>query len=281
MKKNKDNMSYKHKKKYGQNFLNNQEDILDKIIEVSKITKEDEILEIGAGQGALTEKLLDISKKLTCVEIDKDLEGFLRKKFAKKTNFNLVIEDILEFDIDRYISANTKVVANIPYYITSPIINKLIENRKKISSVFLMVQKEVGERICATFGKERSVLTLVVEYYGKAEYLFTIDRKYFNPIPNVDSAFIGIEFYKNRKYESQIDEELFFRYVKIAFLNKRKNIVNNLVALNYSKDDIKKVLKDLDISEKERAENIKIEDFIKLIKYFENLKEREMNEKEL
>lgn len=269
-------MAYKHKKKYGQNFLNNQEDILNKIIEVSNLREEDEVLEIGAGQGALTEKLLNIAKKVTCVEIDEDLENGLRKKFDKKNNFNLLMGDILEIDIAKYISKNIKVVANIPYYISSPIINKLIENRDTVDSAFLMVQKEVGERICANSGKERSVLTLAVEYYGKAEYLFTISREYFNPVPNVDSAFIGIEFYKDRRYENQIKEELFFKYVKAAFSNKRKNIVNNLATLSYSKDFIKEILSEVGISEKERAENIKIEEFISLINCFENYNNKEV-----
>ncbi len=269
-------MSYKHKKKYGQNFLNNQEEILEKIIEVSNLKDTDEILEIGAGQGALTEKLLEKAKKVTCIEIDKDLENFLRKKFEKKENFNLLMGDVLEVDIDKYISENTKVVANIPYYITSPIINKLSENREKINSAFLMVQKEVGERICAKSGKERSVLTLAVEYYGEAKYLFTIDRKFFNPIPNVDSAFIGIEFYKDKRYEKQIEEDLFFKYIKAAFSNKRKNIVNNLATLGYSKDKIKDILNRVGISEKERAENIRINSFIELINEFEKLENKEV-----
>ncbi len=264
-------MRYKHKKKYGQNFLNDQEEVLNKIIEVSNIDKNDEILEIGPGQGALTTKLLDASKKVICVEIDTDLENSLRKKFRNKENFNLIMGDILEVDIDKYISSKTKVVANIPYYITSPIIDKLVENRDKIYSIFLMVQKEVGERICAISGKERSVLTLAVEYYGKATYLFTIGRECFIPVPNVDSAFIGIEFYKDRRYEKQINQELFFKYIKAAFSNKRKNIINNLSTLSYSKDFIRSVLNKVGISEKERAENIKIEDFIRLIKLFENV----------
>lgn len=263
-------MEYKHKKKYGQNFLNDKEEILNKIIEVSNINEESEILEIGPGQGALTALLVERVKKLTCIEIDKDLENGLRKKFDKKENYSLVMRDVLEVDFKKYLNAGTKVVANIPYYITSPIINKIIENKDLIDEAYIMVQKEVGERICAKSGKERSVLTLAVEYYGEANYLFTIPREFFNPIPNVDSAFISIKFYKDKRYEDKISEDLFFKYIKAAFSNKRKNIVNNFSTLGYSKNEIKELLQELEVSENERAENISIEKFIEIINIFEN-----------
>lgn len=263
-------MSFKHKKKYGQNFLTNQEEVLNKIIEVSNPLINEEILEIGPGEGALTKYLIDRCSKITCVEIDEDLENILKKKFDKKDNFNLIINDILEINLDDFLNGNTKVIANIPYYITSPIINKLISHREKINEVYLMVQKEVGERICALSGKERSVLTLAIEFFGESNYLFTIPKKYFTPVPKIDSGFISIKFYKDKKYESQISEHLFFKYVKAAFSNKRKNIVNNLATLNFSKDLIKKNLEILEIDSKERAENITIDKFIKLAKLFEN-----------
>ena len=262
-------MEFKHKKKYGQNFLNNKDEILNKIIEVSNINENDEILEIGPGQGALTSLLVERVKKVTCVEIDKDLENTLRKKFSSKENYTLVMGDVLEVDLRKYINQGTKVVANIPYYITSPIINKIIENKDLIDEAYIMVQKEVGERICASSGKERGILTLAVEYYGEAEYLFTIPREFFNPIPNVDSAFISIKFYKDDRYKNKISEDLFFKYIKAAFSNKRKNIVNNLATLGYSKDRIKEILNQIEVSENERAENISIDKFIELINIFE------------
>lgn len=262
-------MSFKHKKKYGQNFLNDQNTVLERIMEVSQVSSDDEVLEIGPGEGALTELLLQRAKKVNCVEIDTDLEKILRKKFDSNPKFNLHMGDILEADLRGIIGANTKVVANIPYYITSPIINKLIEHRDLIDEVYLMVQKEVGERVCATSGKERSVLTLAVEYFGEAEYLFTIPKEFFTPVPKIDSGFIGIKFYKDRRFESIIDENLFFKYVKGAFSNKRKNIVNNLATLGISKDKIQGVLTDLGISFNERAENLSIEQFIELAKLLE------------
>ena len=262
-------MSFKHKKKYGQNFLNDQNTVLERIMEVSQVSSDDEVLEIGPGEGALTELLLQRAKKVNCVEIDTDLEKILRKKFDSNPKFDLHMGDILEADLRGIIEANTKVVANIPYYITSPIINKLIEHRDLIDEVYLMVQKEVGERVCATSGKERSVLTLAVEYFGEAEYLFTIPKEFFTPVPKIDSGFIGIKFYKDRRFESIIDENLFFKYVKGAFSNKRKNIVNNLATLGISKDKIQGVLTELGISFNERAENLSIEQFIELAKLLE------------
>lgn len=262
-------MSFKHKKKYGQNFLNDQNTVLERIMEVSQVSSDDEVLEIGPGEGALTELLLQRAKKVNCVEIDTDLEKILRKKFDSNPKFDLHMGDILEADLRGIIGVNTKVVANIPYYITSPIINKLIEHRDLIDEVYLMVQKEVGERVCATSGKERSVLTLAVEYFGEAEYLFTIPKEFFTPVPKIDSGFIGIKFYKDRRFESIIDENLFFKYVKGAFSNKRKNIVNNLATLGISKDKIQGVLTELGISFNERAENLSIEQFIELAKLLE------------
>lgn len=262
-------MSFKHKKKYGQNFLTDQNSVLEKIMEVSKIEPHEEILEIGPGEGALTELLLEKAKKVICVEIDTDLEKILRKKFAGNEKFNLIMEDILKVDLDKILAPHTRVVANIPYYITSPIINKLIEHRDKVDEAYLMVQKEVGERVCALSGKERSVLTLAVEYYGTGEYLFTIPKEFFNPVPKIDSGFISIKFYNDRRYEKLIPENIFFKYVKAAFSNKRKNIANNLSTLEISKDEVKKKLEILGISPNERAENLKIEQFIKLAECFE------------
>lgn len=263
-------MSFKHKKKFGQNFLTNQDEILKKIMKVANVNSNETILEIGPGEGALTELLLKKAKKVVTIEIDRDLEKILRKKFEQNPKYTLVMNDVLATNIGDYIEKNTKVVANIPYYITSPIINKLIENREYIDEIYIMVQKEVAERICAKKGKERSTLTLAVEYFGEAEYLFTIPKEFFTPIPQVDSAFMSIKLHKNKKYENLLSEELFFKYVKAGFSNKRKNLLNNFSTLGFSKDKIREVLSEVGIKESERAENLTIENFIDLISKFEN-----------
>ncbi|MBR8700661.1 MULTISPECIES: 16S rRNA (adenine(1518)-N(6)/adenine(1519)-N(6))-dimethyltransferase RsmA [unclassified Fusobacterium] len=262
-------MSFKHKKKFGQNFLTDQREVLQKIMEVSNVTSNDTVLEIGPGEGALTALLLDTAKKVVAIEIDTDLEKILRKKFDSNPKYTLVMNDVLETDIASYVDKGTKVVANIPYYITSPIINKLIENRDVIDEIYIMVQKEVAERICAKKGKERSVLTLAVEYFGSAEYLFTIPKEAFTPVPKVDSAFMSIKLYKDNRYQKQVDENIFFKYVKAAFFSKRKNLLNNFTSLGYSKDQLREILGEAGISESERAENLTIEDFIRLISIFE------------
>lgn len=262
-------MSFKHKKKFGQNFLTDQKEVLRKIMEVSAVNENDTVLEIGPGEGALTALLLDTAEKVVTVEIDRDLEKILRKKFDGNPKYTLVMNDVLETDLKEYVGAGTKVVANIPYYITSPIINKLIENRDVIDEIYIMVQKEVAERICAKKGKERSVLTLAVEYFGEAEYLFTIPKEAFTPIPKVDSAFMSIKLYKDDKYKKLVAEDIFFKYVKAAFANKRKNLLNNFASLGMSKDELRVVLNEVGIKETERAENLTIEDFINLIAVFE------------
>ena len=189
------NKNYVTKKKYGQNFLNDSS-LSDKILDIASIDKNTEVLEIGPGLGFLTEKLITNSKFLTSFEIDDDLIPILKKKFGKYENFDLVHKDFLEVDLSEFLrnKKNVKVVANIPYYITSPIINKLIEYRENISEIYLMVQKEVAERISSKpHSKNMSLLTHAVQFYAEAEYLFTVPKEKFDPIPKVDSAFLGIK----------------------------------------------------------------------------------------
>ena len=159
-----------------------------------------------------------------------------------------------------------KVVANIPYYITSPIINKLLEYRENIDEIYLMVQKEVAERIASKpHSKSMSLLTHAVQFYAEAEYLFTVPKEKFDPVPKVDSAFLGIKILKNKKYESQIPEEKYFKYLREAFSNKRKSISNNLSNLGFSKDFVKECLKKVGKTELARAEEFSVQGFIDFI----------------
>ena len=262
-------MAFKHKKKYGQNFLTNANHILNKIIDVSGVEDTDSIVEIGPGEGALTELLLENSKKVICMEIDTDLERILRKKYDTNPKFTLLMGDVLQQDFQKEVGEKVKVVANIPYYITSPIIHKLIENKNIISEIYIMVQKEVAERICAKKGKERSVLTLSVEYFGDAEYLFTIPKEDFVPVPKIDSAFMSIKLRENNKYEELVDEKTFFKYVKAAFATKRKNILNNLSRLGFTKDELREKLGSIGIDGSRRAESLSIDEYMDLIKVLE------------
>ena len=259
-------MAFNHKKKFGQNFLTHQNDVLERIMEVAKVSPDETVLEIGPGEGALTELLLNAGKRVICVEIDRDLEKILTKKFGQNPNFTLIMQDILTIDFSEQIGEKVKVVANIPYYITSPIINKLIENKQYVDDIFIMVQKEVAERVCAKSGSDRSVLTLSVEYFGDANYLFTIPREFFTPPPKVDSAFMSIKLREDNSYEREISEEEFFKYVKMAFSNKRKNILNNLSSLGIEKEKLKELLESLGFSGNRRAEEFSIDEFVTLIK---------------
>ena len=233
------NEIHEAKKKYGQNFLEDSE-LSEKIIEVSGISKDTEVIEIGPGLGFLTGKLIEKSKYLMAFEIDDDLIPVFNK--------------------------NIKVVANIPYYITSPIINKLIEYRKNISEIYLMVQKEVAERIASEAGsRNMSLLTHAVQFYADAEYLFTVPKEKFIPVPKVDSAFLKIKMFDDERYEKQISEEEYFKYLKTAFSNKRKSIANNLSGEGYSKEVTGDILEKLGKTRLARTEEFSVQEFINLI----------------
>ena len=268
------------KKKYGQNFLEDSE-LSEKIIEISGVSKDIEVIEIGPGLGFLTEKLIEKSKYLTAFEIDDDLIPVLKKKFQGRDNFSLVHEDFMTTDLGTFLEGkkNIKVVANIPYYITSPIINKLIEYRKNISEIYLMVQKEVAERIASEAGsKNMSLLTHAVQFYADAEYLFTVPKEKFTPVPKVDSAFLKIKMFDDERYEKQISEEEYFKYLKTAFSNKRKSIANNLSGEGYSKEVTGDILEKLGKTRLARTEEFSVQEFINLIEELKKEKRTEETE---
>ena len=261
------NEIHEAKKKYGQNFLEDSE-LSEKIIEISGISKDTEVIEIGPGLGFLTGKLIEKSKYLMAFEIDDDLIPVLNKKFQGRDNFSLIHEDFMTADLGTFLDGkkNIKVVANIPYYITSPIINKLIEYRKNISEIYLMVQKEVAERIASEAGsKNMSLLTHAVQFYADAEYLFTVPKEKFTPVPKVDSAFLKIKMFDDERYEKQISEGEYFKYLKTAFSNKRKSIANNLSGEGYSKEVTGDILEKLGKTRLARTEEFSVQEFINLI----------------
>ena len=274
------NEIHEAKKKYGQNFLEDSE-LSEKIIEVSGISKDTEVIEIGPGLGFLTEKLIEKSKYLTAFEIDDDLIPVLNKKFQGRDNFSLIHEDFMTADLGTFLNGKKKikVVANIPYYITSPIINKLIEYRKNISEIYLMVQKEVAERIASEAGsKNMSLLTHAVQFYADAEYLFTVPKEKFTPVPKVDSAFLKIKMFDDERYEKQISEEEYFKYLKTAFSNKRKSITNNLSGEGYSKEVTGDILEKLGKTRLARTEEFSVQEFINLIEELKKEKRTEETE---
>ena len=262
-------VNYKAKKKYGQNFLENKE-ILNEIFSHVDLDSEDTVIEIGPGLGFLTETLSDNVKKVYSFEIDTDLVGILNKKFADRENLEIIHTDFMEYDLSKILNdkKNVKVVANIPYYITSPIINKLIEFGENISEIYIMVQKEVAQRISAVSpSKDVSILTHSVQFFGEAKYLFTVKKEYFNPIPKVDSAFLGIKLFKDKRFENQISEKEYFKYLKAAFSSKRKSLGNNLDSIGYGKQVVIRALEGVGKSPLARAEEFSVQEFVDFINF--------------
>lgn len=256
------------KKKFGQNFLTSEE-ILDEVISKANISKDDIILEIGPGIGTLTAKLLETGAEVISVEVDLELVKPLKDRFFMYDNFTIISSDILKVDIynemvkilekkgKKLDDRKIKVVANIPYYITTPIIFKLVENRNIVSEIYIMVQKEVAERICAKIGtKESSSITYMVSYY--TEYLWDIyvDKTKFMPSPKVDSKVIALRF-RESPYPEVKDEELYFEIIRTAFLHRRKTFLNSVSSSNkIDKNIVSKILEELEIDLKIRAEKI-------------------------
>ena len=256
------------KKKFGQNFLT-AEEILEEIISKAKISKDDIILEIGPGIGTLTSKLLETGAEVISVEVDLELIRPLKERFFMYNNFTIISADILKIDIYSEIvkileskgktlnDKKIKVVANIPYYITTPIIFKLLESRNIVSEIYIMVQKEVAERICAKIGtKESSSITYMVSYY--TEYLWDIyvDKTKFIPSPKVDSKVIALKF-REKPYPEVKNEELYFEIIRSAFLHRRKTFLNSISASNkIDKKIISNIMEELGIDLRIRAEKI-------------------------
>ena len=255
-------IDHNFKKKFGQNFLQDK-NIIKKIANIAEPTKEDLVIEIGPGAGALTEELLEKTNVLA-YEIDKDLEETLKEKFKDK-NFYLIMDDFLKRDIredlKNYKYKKLYVIANLPYYITTPIINKIIEEKVNVEKMILMVQKEVGERFSAKVGtKDYSSITVFLNYYFDIKKEFIVSRNAFYPKPNVDS--IIISFNKKELNYNINDEEKFFKLVRDSFSQKRKTLKNNLKEYDYSK--IEKVLLDNNLPIDVRAEKIPLDVFIEI-----------------
>ena len=251
----------KAKKKFGQNFLINNE-IINQIIEKSGITQEDIVLEIGPGLGTLTKELIKNSKRVIAVELDEDMCDILHNRF-NEDNLEIINQDILKMDLneitDKY--GSIKVVANLPYYITTPIIMKLLEEKYNIDSITVMVQKEVGERLCSTSNdRENSSITISVNYYAKPKIIIDVPKENFLPSPEVDSCVIKLDVLKTPPVDVK-DEKILFKIVKNAFSQRRKTILNSLSSGEYSKEQIKTALEKLGLNEKLRAEDLSIQDY--------------------
>lgn len=249
-------------KKLGQNFLINESIIYD-IVKKANVTKEDVVIEIGPGLGSLTKELINNAKKVIAIELDPNMIDILKSRFGIFDNFEVIYGDILKIDLEELIKGydSVKVVANLPYYITTPIIMKLLEDRLKIKSITVMVQKEVGERICATYkDKEYGAITVSVQYYSEPQIIIDVPKENFLPAPEVDSCVIRLDMRKKPPVFLK-DEKLFFRLVKGAFTQRRKTINNSLTCSGKSKEEIMAALDKLGIDSKLRAENLSIQQY--------------------
>lgn len=265
----------KANKRFGQNFLID-DNILENIIISSDISKEDLVIEIGPGLGNLSEYILNNSKFAILIEIDKNMEKILNDRLEKYNNYILINDDILKIDIDKLIEKielknntkykNVKVVANLPYYITTPIIFKLLQDSNRITDITVMVQKEVAERMVAKQkSKAYGILTIMVEYLSDASIEIIVPNTSFIPAPDVTSAVIKLV--KNKKY-SVNNEELFFKLIHSAFAQRRKKLSNSLESthfMNMNKSEIEKLLTKNNINLNTRAEELNINDYINII----------------
>lgn len=255
----------KAKKSLGQNFLRSK-DFLNLIVKTGDINKGEIVLEIGPGDGAMTEELLKTGANIIAIEKDRELIPFLSEKFKKEIEsgiFKIIEGDVLENrELDYLLEKNVyKIVANIPYYITGQIIRKFLEEKNKPESITLLVQKEVAERIVAKDKKE-SLLSLSVKAYGGPKYIKTVPRGAFQPQPNVDSAILKIENISKEKL-TDIDERVFFELLHLGFGHKRKQLIANLGA-RFDRKYLEEVFSKLGIDHKIRSENLGIETWIKL-----------------
>lgn len=255
------------KKSLGQNFLTSKT-IAKSIALAGKPNPDETIIEIGPGEGFLTEELVKICNKIVVIEKDHRLIPVLKDKFINDIStgkLTVIEKDILDFDIEKNgIDTKYRIIANIPYYITGQIIRKFLEANKKPISMTLLLQKEVAERILARDGKE-SLLSLSVKIFGKPSIVRTVGRGAFNPAPNVDSAVLNIEEISDKKMDG-INQNDFFKVIHAGFAHKRKQLLSNL-SIFFEKEEILKIFIELNIDKKIRAEDMSLDQWILLIKY--------------
>ncbi len=253
------NYDFKFKKKFGQNFLTD-DNILNNIVKSADVDKDTLVIEIGCGAGALTRKIVEYTDMVIGYEIDETLKPIL-----STINANIIFDDFLKRDIKedikKYKYKKLYVIANLPYYITTPIINKIITNNLDVDKIVVMVQKEVGDRFSAKPNtKEYNSLSVFINYYFNVNKLFIVSKNVFIPKPNVDSIVICL----NKKEEKLkvLNEDIFFKLIRDAFTQKRKTLKNNLK--NYNFELISKILKENNYNDDVRAEALPLEMFVKI-----------------
>lgn len=256
-------------KNLGQNFLIDDEAVTG-IIDAAKVSKEDLIIEIGPGLGTLTKELLEKAGKVICIELDKRMMEILEDRFSMYTNFKVINEDVLKVNLKDLIQQEkiktAKIVANLPYYITTPIIMKLLEDRLDIETITVMIQKEVADRLVTEPGTgDTGAITYAIHYYTEPKRVLEVPNTAFIPAPKVNSSVIQLEILKTPSVKVKNEEEL-FKLIKIAFMQKRKTLINALAnSKKYgNKEQIEKVLRELKIDLQIRPEKLTLEQFAEL-----------------
>lgn len=260
---------FKFKQKFGQNFISDK-NLLSAIVKDAKIKKDDPVLEIGPGAGTLTKEILSATKeKVIAVEIDKDLKDVLQKNLSKFPHFELILGDILKISPkelkEKFDGKPFKVVANLPYYISTPILFYLLENEFNVLSITVMLQLELAKRLTAQKNtKDYGALTILLDYLGEVSLTRKVPRTLFTPQPNVDSAIVHIDLQK-KKFD--VDYNKIAPFVKKGFVMRRKTLANNLIsAFNFSRAQVEKCFLEVGFPKNCRAEDLTSKDFITLYK---------------
>ncbi len=256
-------------KNLGQNFLVN-DDAVTGIVDAANVSKDDLIIEIGPGLGTLTKELLDRAGKVICIELDKRMIEILNDRFSMYDNFKVLNDDVLKVNLKELIAEEkvktTKIVANLPYYITTPIIMKLLEERLDIETITVMIQKEVADRLVTKPGTgDTGAITYAIHYYTNPKRVLEVPNTAFIPEPKVNSTVINLEVLKEPKVAVK-DEKKLFDVIKTAFMQKRKTLLNALANSNKygSKEQICKTLELLSIDNRVRPEKLTLEEFAKI-----------------
>lgn len=260
-------------KNLGQNFLID-DNVIENIVEAANIKNNDLVIEIGPGLGTLTKRLLEKAKKVIAIELDNKMIKVLNERFSLYKNFELINDDVLKVDLKKIISdnrkeiniENVKVVANLPYYITTPIIMKLLESQLDIESITVMVQKEVAKRLTAKPGEKLGgAITYSVNYYCEPEEVTIVPNSSFIPEPEVESEVIKLVLRKEAPVKVK-NEELFFKFIKASFMQRRKTLINGITNSGIiEKEEFKKLLNKVGLDERVRGENLTLEDFARLV----------------
>ena len=261
--------NFKFSKSLGQNFLIDT-NVIDRILEGARVQEGDYVIEVGPGIGTLTKEMGRSAEKVVAIEIDKTLIPILEETLEDFPNIEVINQDILKVNVQELVKEKlnggpVKLVANLPYYITTPIVMKFLEEDIPVTDIVVMVQKEVADRMNAQpNSKDYGALSVAVQYYCDTEIVAKAPRHMFMPQPNVDSTVIGLHVREERKYNVD-NEDIFFKTVKASFGQRRKTLLNSLGGLGFlSKDQIKIALQEANIDEKRRGETLSIEEFASL-----------------